>query len=398
MSPTDATSQGRGSISDETTLRLWVQAGGRCEYHGCNEYLLEDELTTYTLNFAERAHIVGATTAAGSPRGGDTLAVTQRNEVENLMLLCRRHHRMIDRLIEEHTVDGLRRMKREHEARIRLLAGLQEDASTIVVRAIGGIRNAPVDVPREAVLAAVRADGRFPRYPLAMAGEDLEIDLRRLPDEGDPEYWTTGERIIAQQAARIRDARQPIRHLSVFALTRIPLLVALGFHLDDKIPTTIYGRRRDGTGDAGWGHDPDAQAVSFEARHLAGFSSGERVAIAVSVTASIGTAVVDCSAGAAVYEIAPTGVAHGRDLLGSLESLDNFADTYHQLLARIEADHSDCEVIDLYAAVPAPGAVQLGRGLMRDAQPALRVHDRDRDGQFRVAMTLGKASRLGHRT
>jgi hypothetical protein len=116
------------------------------------------------------------------------------------------------------------------------------------------------------------------------------------------------------------------------------------------------------------------------------------------VTASIGTAVVDCSAGAAVYEIAPTGVAHGRDLLGSLESLDNFADTYHQLLARIEADHSDCEVIDLYAAVPAPSAVQLGRGLMRDAQPALRVHDRDRDGQFRVAITLGKASRLGDRT
>src|SRR5215216_2660620 len=215
---------GRGAISEETTLRLWVRAGGRCEYHGCNEYLPEDKLTTFTLNLAERAHIVGATDAPRSPRGDDLLPLAQRDEAENLMLLCRRHHRMIDRLVVEHTVEGLRRMKREHEDRIRLLTGLQEDAATVVVRAIGGIRDAPVEVPCEAVLAAVRADGRFPRFPLALAGEDVEIDLRGLPEEGDPEYWATGERIIAVQSARIRDARQAIRHLSVFALTRIPLL------------------------------------------------------------------------------------------------------------------------------------------------------------------------------
>jgi SMODS-associated and fused to various effectors sensor domain len=391
MIPPDAASKGRGSISDETTLRLWVQSGGRCEYHGCNEYLLEDELTTYTLNFADRAHIVGATTATASPRGNDPLPPTQRNEVENLMLLCRRHHRMIDRLIEEHTVDGLRRMKREHEERIRLATGLQDDASTTVVRAIGGIRNAPVDVPREAVLAAVRADGRFPRYPLAMAGEDLEIDLRGLPTEGDPTYWQTGEAIIAERAARIRDAREPIHHVSVFALTRIPLLVALGFHLDDKIPATVYNRRRDGTGDHGWGFDPHAEAVDFDVHQVAGPVDAPHVALAVSVTAPIGEDVAAAVPGAcAVYELTPRAVPHGQDLLGARVSLDNFANAYHRFLAHVEAEHGVCEVIDLFAAVPAAGAVQLGRGLMRDAQPALRTHDRDRRGVFREALILGQ--------
>jgi hypothetical protein len=380
----------RGSISDEATLRLWVQAGGRCEYHGCNEYLLEDELTTYTLNFAERAHIVGATDAPGSPRGNHPLPLARRNEVANLMLLCRRHHRMIDQLIAEHAVHGLRRMKREHEERIRLLTGLQDDAATVVVRAIGGIRDAPVDIPREAVLAAVRADGRFPRYPLALAGEDLEIDLRGLLDEGDPEYWAVGERVIARQMTRIRDARQPVHHLSVFALTRIPLLVALGFHLDDKIPTTIYSRRRDGTGDSGWGFDPDAEPVRFEVRHLAGPTDGSRVAVAVSVTAPIGADVAPAADGSAVYEIAPRGVPHGRDLLRACASLDHFADAYHRFLGRVEADHRDCAAIDVHAAVPVAGAVQLGRGLMRDAQPALRVHDRNSNGRWALALVLGR--------
>ena len=77
MSPPDGVSKGRGGISDEATLRLWVQSGGRCEYHGCNEYLLEDELTTYALNFAERAHIVGANTTAAS------------DAYDRLMLSCR---------------------------------------------------------------------------------------------------------------------------------------------------------------------------------------------------------------------------------------------------------------------------------------------------------------------
>src|SRR3954452_23629926 len=168
----------RGSISADATLRLWVLAGGRCEY--CNRYLLEDEYTTYAYNLAEPAHIVGAAESPGSPRGVDSLPLDQREEPENLMLLCREHHRLIDSLIEEHTVDGLHQMKRLHEERIRLLTGLTDEAETLVVRAVGGIRGAPVEIPRGAVLPAVRSDGRFPRYRLALAGEDLEIDLRQL--------------------------------------------------------------------------------------------------------------------------------------------------------------------------------------------------------------------------
>lgn len=381
---------GRESISEASTLWLWVAAGGRCEYHGCNRYLLADELTGYELNLAERAHIVGATVAAGSPRGDDPLPLPERGDPANLMLLCRDHHRLIDRLIAEHGVEGLRKMKREHEERIHLLTGLAQDAGTVVVRMIGSIRGAPVEVPPEAVLPAVIADGRYPRFPLALADEDVEIDLRALPEEDNERYWQTGERIIAAQAARIRDAQQAIGHIFVFALARIPFLVALGFHLDDKIPVTIYSRMRDGVGDGAWGFAPDARPSSFEVQRRSGPSGDEHVALAVSVTGAIGE---DASAHAgehvAVYELSPVDAPHGRDLLAARGSLGHFAGTYHRFLAHVEAEHPDCETIDLYAAVPAAGAVHLGRGLMRDAQPRLRVYDRSSDGQFCEALSLG---------
>ena len=45
------------SIPKRTSLFLYVQAGGRCEFDGCNKYLLEHYPTETVGNFAEQAHI-----------------------------------------------------------------------------------------------------------------------------------------------------------------------------------------------------------------------------------------------------------------------------------------------------------------------------------------------------
>ena len=377
----------RASITPESSLRLWVAAGGRCEY--CNRYLLTDSFTGYELNLAEKAHVVGATDSPGSPRGATQMPLPARAEPENLMLLCRDHHRVIDRLIAEHTVKGLMRMKREHEARILALTAITAEQGSVVLRVIGTVRGAPVQIPRSTVAATVTADGRFPRYPLALAGEDIEIDLRNLPAEGEAAYWSVGEQIVERAARRIRDAQDPIAHLSVFAIARIPLLVALGFHLDDKIQATIYQRRRDGAGDGGWLPDPDAPSVSFDEPRLVGASGSSRVALAISLTAPIGgdvTAAV--GEDTAVYEIVPACAPCGRDVLGAPQSLANFAETYHRLLARIEHEHPSCNELQLFPACPASAAITLGRGVMRDAQPALVVYDRASDGTFIRALEL----------
>lgn len=380
----------RKTIGADASRRLWVAAGGRCEYRGCNRYLLEDELTGYALNLAEQAHVVGASDGTRSPRSDSSLSPVERAEEPNLMLLCGDHHKVIDRLVAEHGVDGLLEMKREHEKRIRLLTGFTEERETVVIRVFGAIRGAPVEVPPAAVAAAVRAEGRYPRYRLALTGEDLEIDLRQLPGEGDEVYWRAGERMIAQRIAQLRGAQRPLHHLSVFALARIPLLVALGYHLDDKVPTAIHGRRRDGSGDAGWGYDPEAKRVDFSLNRIATPNEdGRKVLLAASLTGPIGEEAVSLADGSAVYEIAPSDRDPGRDLFSARGSLDAFASTYHRFLTTVECRHPECETIHAYLAIPTPAAVQIGRGLMREAQPQLVVFDRDLSGTFQPTVKLG---------
>jgi hypothetical protein len=374
------TQKKRKQISEPEKRRLWVLAGGRCEL--CNKYLLEDERTAHRLNLGELAHNVGQSQAPGSPRGGADLQLDQRDLADNLLLLCGDDHHLIDARITrgEFTVEDLRRRKREHEDRIRYLTALKHDQETVVLRIIGQVRGAPVELSNESVRRAVLANGdRYPRYSLGYAGADVEIDLRGLPDEAAGAYWETGKRTIAEvidHSVRHGVREGAIRHLSIFGLARIPFLAYAGFLLDDKVPLDIYQRHR--ADSDGWNWDKAAEAVSFETVLVRGGSDATAVALTLSLSGSINPAelpdAIDRSY--SIYDLRPVGAAPGRDILRSQASLAAFAETYHAFLADLEQRHAYCRELTVFPAVPVSAAITLGRGLMREAQPALVIYDR----------------------
>lgn len=81
----------RTKIKDITRLLLFVRAGGRCEFDGCNKYLLQHHLTLTEGNFAQLAHIVAF--KPEGPRGKVGPRPMDINDVTNLMLLCPECHR-----------------------------------------------------------------------------------------------------------------------------------------------------------------------------------------------------------------------------------------------------------------------------------------------------------------
>ena len=71
-------------IPNRVRLLLCVQAGGRCEFDGCNAYLFEDSLTLTNGNFSEAAHIVAF--REQGPRGADPNRPANINQLANVML------------------------------------------------------------------------------------------------------------------------------------------------------------------------------------------------------------------------------------------------------------------------------------------------------------------------
>jgi hypothetical protein len=364
-------------IPEDQKRLLWVRAGGRCQL--CNKYLLEDPTTMETLNLGELAHNVGHKQNAQSPRGLDPLDPQLRNEADNLLLLCGDCHHSIDAKVNAGTwtVAGLRERKRAQEQRTRYLTEFTEIDETVVLRVIGDVRGAAVELSDRAAARAVLATGRYARFEGGFGGADFEVDLRGLPSEQADSYWAAGiDKIDEAIGRRLADAikRGQVGHLSVFALARIPLLVYAGYQLDDKIQVAVFQKQR--TGNESWAWDAAAPAVSFDFERI---RQGDRGTAVVLVGLSAPLALADVPGeldGAEVWVITPREEPPGREILRTQASLDNFKRTYHALLAELERERPKPSAIALLAAVPTSAAIELGRAPMRNAQPPLRIYDR----------------------
>ncbi|WP_224371737.1 SAVED domain-containing protein [Hyalangium versicolor] len=354
-------------VPPDTKLRLAVAAGGRCEFRGCNLFLYEHHVTGTDGNFAEAAHIVGF--REGGPRGEDPERPEEIHALKNLLLLCPSCHKLIDDRPEEFSRLVLDAHKREHEERIHHLTGLGPHLQTVVVQLKSSIHGQPVEIPLVDVRKAVA-----PRYP---AGRKPHlIDLTVLSDDGDAFYAAAQE--VIRREVRMLYAKgtdvDAVRHISLFALAPIPLLVALGAQLSSKIPVELFQRHRD-TQD--WGWKTEGSPAQFSIRTLRSGADLTKVAVVLPLSGPIAAerlpAAIDSQF--TVYEIALEGQPPGTDFLRTRNDLIRFEATYRQLLSMIVGAHPSARDVHLFSAVPAPIAIACGHQVLPKAQPALIVYD-----------------------
>ena len=112
-------------ISVKTRKMLWGRSGGVCAM--CKKQLFEDEDDSNDPSvLGQECHIVGEEKSANSPRGLSSLPLDQRNLFDNLILLCRDHHKIIDDQEDKYTVEVLHQIKNEHLIWVRQTLGFDE--------------------------------------------------------------------------------------------------------------------------------------------------------------------------------------------------------------------------------------------------------------------------------
>lgn len=168
-----ARTQNRASIPSKTRQALWIAAGGRCEFRGCNKPVSRDFLTKRTANVGELAHII-----ADSPdgaRGIEGLSETLAKDEQNLMLACFDCHSRVDRYGKknEYTADDLRAMKHEHEARIEKIysaTGVKDSLPLLMTFPVAA--HVPVIDIRD-IHYALLENTRYTRFPV---GHNITIN------------------------------------------------------------------------------------------------------------------------------------------------------------------------------------------------------------------------------
>jgi hypothetical protein len=374
----------RARIPLPTQSRLWVHAGGRCEIRGCNEYLLTDGLTLSETNYANIAHIVAA--KRGGPRGDDPMPLDRRNDIANLLLVCTKHHSLIDspEHLNEWPKQRLLEHKKEHEERVLYLSGLHDDQKTFVVRLRSQIGDEPVEIPFEHIQKAV-----LPRYPADRDG--LEIDLTQIRNTDSPEYWRVAADEITRKLSLLHEpgvGRAGRGRVSVFALAPIPLLVHLGYSLSNKIPADLYQRHRD-TQDWCW-KTPDG-SVDYRIDVLNEGADPARVGVVLALSGTVSQTTLPASIceNCWLFQMTTDGVLPNPTFLKSSVGLERFVISYHNLIGKVQRAVPSVSQIHLFPAVPAPIAVACGRELLAKAHPSLHVYDFDKEkGEFKFALNV----------
>ncbi|MYK20370.1 HNH endonuclease, partial [Candidatus Poribacteria bacterium] len=198
----------RRTIPEHTRLKLWVKAAGRCQFHGCNEPLWQNNLTLSDGNFAEVAHIIAS--SEDGPRGSEESS-DLRIDYSNLMLLCQRCHKEIDDDPDRYPTELLRRWKQEHEKRIEIQTNYPEEIhkSTVVLFTVK-IKNRIPRINPEAYRNAM-----FPKYPV---DEGIKIEIPDFDRHGDEVEWSTYARTIERKIkTRVEEGKdeKKIKHFSV---------------------------------------------------------------------------------------------------------------------------------------------------------------------------------------
>jgi hypothetical protein len=271
-------------------------------------------------------------------------------------------------------VSVLQKYKESHEDRIFHVTGLGPDKKTTVVQLKARIAGQTIAIPVAQVTKAVA-----PRYPTDAKGH--LIDLTAINSEGKA-FIEEACRCIKHKVERLYEPGMDVhetRHISLFALAPIPLLVYLGSQLSNKVPVDVFQRHRD-TEDWVWKDSGIPAEYRFD-KIREGRGHG-RIALILSLSGKIKAEALPSGIDEqfTIYELTLANMEPNPTYLCQRDDLTRFKDAYQAALRTIARECGQCDAIHLFPGVPAPVAVFCGRELLPKVDPKLIVYDYDKRG------------------
>ncbi|MES2377470.1 MAG: SAVED domain-containing protein [Bacteroidota bacterium] len=357
-------------IPGSVKSRLWGLSAGRCQYENCNEPLYYDELTKAEFNTSYIAHIYAD--SVGGPRYDPVFSPLLKKDLSNLMLLCDRHHRLVDReQVEGHPALRLQNMKKLHEERISMVTAITPNKQSHVV--LFGANIGQHQVPlnyREASSAMIPA-----RYPVSQQPIELGIKNLSIPDHSEG-YWNLQEKQLVEMFHRNilpLVGNHSVQHFSVFSLAPIPLLIRFGTLLSDLSNVDIYQRHRE---PVGWLWPNENSELKFLIKKpkvntglpvlkisLSAHISDERILSAIDSPCSI-------------WEIEVTDI--GNDFLRCKELLAAFRSICRKVYDEIKLVHGQQCLLHVFPAMPVSAAIAFGLTWMPKADMEMLIYDQNK--------------------
>jgi len=235
--------KGRGKDFTKTTINQVIRdSHGYCMFEGCGEKLDIDYLTGETGNYSYLAHNVAS--SEFGPRGIIYLSKELSDESSNLLLLCDKHHRLIDKVAcSDYPASRLSQMRADFLINAdKLLEGLSFQPIPVfsVLWPVGGHAVSPPEI-KDIAGSLSRLKSRIRGTLNNLSSNERRYILRPACFAQDM------AEIVADEAKEIiNQSKNYDYRAALFAFGPMPALVGLGASLGNKSEITPMLRYRDG--------------------------------------------------------------------------------------------------------------------------------------------------------
>ena len=368
----------RGPRPSESTIRmLCAISGGQCEFPGCRQRFFFDTASGTQINNSYIAHIVASN--PDGPRGSSSSNEIS-NELDNLMLLCATHHRLIDNNPDQYPVTCLQKMKKDHEEKIDFICNLLSKTDTEILTFTSKIKNTKeASIPLQQAIKAV-----VPFYSLS-SKHGIPVIITSSYKYNSKAYWKDVKNQLNtwnQTTFQAIKTRAPGMHFSVFPLAPIPLIIKLGELFGDKIPCDVYQKRRYPDS---WCWEEESLTNNYLIKE-ASCKNGENIALFINLTASISIKHITKK-----FNIKYSYIIEAEnkdvDCIKSKKDLSLFWHKYQEVCEMIIQKHGR-DIIYLFPAIPVSAAFEIGRRYMPGVYPPFVIFDNNK-GFFKT-LTIGE--------
>lgn len=384
------TSKGRkGEVNAKTAQKVFMASAWRCQFDGCGEDLSSHFATEEHANYSYLAHIVAS--SVDGPRGDAVQSPLLAADAENIMLLCDKCHRLVDRVAPAfYTTEKLRAMRGRSVADVkRLLDGLQYPPAEPIML-IGNVTGQPHYYSKRNVEDAMLNAGLRPGRDTP---ECFCYNGYTLHNPHSAAYWGSLFESLSTDIPRLKallngSARGQARpHLAVFPVHSTSVLMLGGRLIGDTAGVSVFQFHRDNVaGNQGgqWAWPFDAAVPSSDKYRLdvlKGFSGERDACLLVSLTFDIGydrlTTPCFDSSELQLPTIKLTADRYGADVIGHPKDLELFGTKLDEAI-RILQDKWKVQRIHLFVGAPASACIRVGQKMQARNQAVYVCYETDR--------------------
>ena len=366
----------RDPIDKKLIPLLWGRAAGCCEL--CADSVYEGTPLKLQGNYSNIAHINAA--SPRGPRYDENQSADERGSIDNLMLLCRDCHKLIDDNSDKYPASELRAKKAEREHAVAsLMEGLKPEKCTVVKYLV------PFG---ESVFCLSDAEWKRALFSRRLAYNGRRaFDLNRLNETAqDAERISELARDLEKSVSRFRELEYEPGPIAVFAIAPQPLLMKLGSLLGDETELIIFQRSRS---EGKWSGDIQSPEPQFELRELLRAKEAPEGILILSVSGTVNTQTLPIGMRNVVwpsYEI--TIPAPGVGAADCPQAAEAFRGFVTDALYRIHQENPNIRILHVFPAMPASLNVVFGAALNTNVVPEYAIYEK-REGVFSKSLTIG---------